>query len=145
MKKNSISILLTALLLVGCSGTSDKNTVELSKIPLSELETNISQAISCEYEQFSISDNINVTIPSKIMDCDFVTKSDFSKNYEEVISNILNTKTINQEYLEYGVDFMGGNYIYDNEEEKSMPHYPTVVLSHITKVICMGQITLPFR
>lgn len=117
-KKNSISILLTALLLVGCSGTSDKNTVELSKIPLYELETNISQAISCEYEQFSISDNITVTIPSKIMDCDFVTKSDFSKNYKDVFLKITKSEKLNEKYLIKDDDFMGEGYVYDNEEEK---------------------------
>lgn len=121
MKKSKIIPLIACLmasLLTGCSDEANENPPKQEKVSVEEIKDDIEQAMSREYAQFIMDDNVNYTVPTKIMDCTFFTKKDFAQNYESVFLSVTDSEKLNEKYLIKDDDFMGEGYVYDNPEEK---------------------------
>ena len=89
---------LFASLLTGCSDEANENPPKQEKVSVEEIKDDIEHAMSHEYAQFLMDDNVNYTVPTKIMDCTFTTFKDFAKEYESVFLSVTNSEKLNEKY-----------------------------------------------
>ena len=87
---------LFASLLTGCSDEANENPPKQEKVSVEEIKDDIEHAMSREYAQFLMDDNVDYTVPTKIMDCTFTTFKDFAKEYESFFLSVTESEKLNK-------------------------------------------------
>ena len=73
------------------------HTGEIQYIPLSQMQADIDVALKDKYSNLTLRDGIEVALPDKLTECEFVQISDFLTNYDNVSGAMLDPSEIADE------------------------------------------------
>lgn len=74
---------------------------DIKYIPLSEMQAYADKAIGEKYSNFTIRKGLKVTLPEKLIECDFVQESGYIANAEEIRDIFFTKDEIKDTELEY--------------------------------------------